>query len=501
MTALRIAAATALFSTAALLTACGGGQNRGSDDCLAFEEGLSSSRIEDRAACWVTRDPIEAAPVCRGAMVNAGSLTPDAAAAVTACVLAAGEREDGAWVAELIDAVAGEPDVVRAIAGEFGEHFDRDAHGTSFAVALTIAAQTALGELLADLDAADRIEIVRMGLAWTLDPLAGYSEPWLHELDPSDPAIDAWAASLDPDEAATTEDGRYALVAGGVWTGDEILRCAAGELGCDEGDDAFALLEHADAPMDDASGPRRGIQLIRSGELDAEAAEALARWIGSADYPRRDQMMESVLVDMTDIGMAEETRLAIARGAQGAMCTFATIRPFVYRSYFSDDAAATDDASPWPTYIARCTDTWTVEEAVQAMSAGSRLNVSESILDRVRQRIAAGIEGMTCDALVELADLGYAERGTFPTAGLAYAELDALAGSACAEAFDDRLEAVFADDDAHPEARLAVLERFTARGDTSRCGAIGEIMQWQDVEHREGPGPRAEAMAASVDGC
>lgn len=501
MPAMRTAAAAALVASTALLGACGGGQNRAEDQCVAFEEGLSSSRVEARAACWVTRDPIEAAPVCRGAMVNADVMTPDAAAAVTACVLAAGDREDGAWVAELIHAVADRPDVVRGIAGEFGEHFNRDAHGTSFAVALTIAAQTALGTALPDLDLEDRIEIVRMGLAWTLDPLAGYSEPYLYELDPDDPALDAWAASLDPDEAAATQDGRYALVAGGIWSGDEILRCAAGELGCDGSDDAFALLEHADAPMDDASGPRRGVQLIRSGELDAEAAEALARWIGSADYPRRDQMMESVLVDMTDIGIAEETRLAIARGAQGPMCTFATIRPFVYRSYFSDDVAPTDDASPWPVYIARCADEWTTEEAVQALSAGSRLNVSEDVFARVRQRVAAGAEGMACDDLVELADLGYAERGTFPTAGLVYAELDAIGGDACAAAFDDRLEAVFADDDAHPEARLAVLERFTARGDTSRCRAIDDIMQWQDTEHREGPGPRAEAMAASVDGC
>ena len=104
-----LSAVLALLVAAASLTACGGRQHvdDGADtgNCPSLSQNLGADALADAAACLLDAGGEPAAEQCRSASSFAGSVSPDTLTVLARCVLAAGERSDGAWLSDVMGSV------------------------------------------------------------------------------------------------------------------------------------------------------------------------------------------------------------------------------------------------------------------------------------------------------------------------------------------------------------------------------------------------------------
>ena len=486
----------ALAAGALAIAGCSGPQSGDGDGCPRITERMGAGEMTNGLACWAARPAEEGAPVCREALAMALSMPPDALEVAVGCTLAANERTDGPLIAELMHTVREDADRVRAASNGLA-FLNRDIHGNGFAVALSRAAQTAMGDQLAGLTEEAQQVVVAVALGYSLNPLMSYCGPYVQSLDEDDPALSSYARSIDTSQDLD-EGERWALAVSGEWSGADILDCFDGEGGCDgwDGQSPLELLEHAEE-VGEANAPSRAVDLLRNEDL-GEAADAVAHFVSSADYPMRGNYINTLMNDMTNPDRPETNRRAIAMGATGRMCSFEQMRQYFRRAVSTYEDGLDNPDTIWAQYVLTCLEEWDEETMIQALASGSWLMVPQSIRDEIRGRLSLAMEGGSCDDYLELADASLDIIGQVWMAGIGVVEAARLAGDSCASEFTQMIMDAASDSGAHPEGRLAGVEWLLEQGDDSGCGEISDAMGWSNEELRLGPSEWAEQQAEAL---
>lgn len=492
-----------VVASIAPISACGA-QNRGEDDqCEAIHSEMTAAEVEAEIGCYMTK-PVElVAALCRDAGPWAASIGADALGAAVGCALSAAERSDGAWIAEILNVVAADGAKVDAVLAALAPSFSPDTHGNSFSAALTRAAQTAIGERLAGLDAALRADLVSIALGYDLRPLNDFAAPFIRELPADDPALAAYAESILDDGEAPGEDARWALAVSGEWSADDVVDCyrRRGE-GCEQwdGESPLQLLDEVDEGEASSATATATLQIMRNDETDESDAAAIAAWMASSDYERRAELIVPLLNDLVDDDTPRAVRVAIAGAAREDMCDGEMLRRYLISAHRHSPEAVSDPSAPWSVFIAHCEAThWDTEDRASALAAGSWLTVGQDLVDVVRSSVASALAGGACDVDLELADAAYrALEGSTPMNGVIFSEIGSMRVSECGDVFASRILEVAESRDEHPEARLAAVLWLAERGDRSQCSRISSILDWEDPDYGEPVGARAEALAAEA---
>jgi len=500
----RLLGAVLVVAIAGTMGACGGAQSRDAipTTCTGLDSTMASDRMERMVACYAQKDPQEVAAMCRDAAAYHASLSSEAIRVVTECTLAAQVRGDGAWLAGVLADVRDRPDALNGIVAAMDDHFDVRAHSNSFAAAIGRDAQTAVGERLEQMSEPLRRQMVSLGFAYNLDPLRDFALPHLRELDPGDPAIAAYAESLNIRPGEVGEEDRWVLVASGRWTADDVLQCFRGEQrGCEDwdGESPLDLLELTPDEMEINPGPNRALQMIERQDVSNDEISSIARWIGRTRFDTQDHAVGMLLMMLTDIDRDEAQRAAIARGATGSLCDMSRLPDYVHRVYGSARDQADNPQSPWALFVATCAQEWGPFELFAALGFGSRFTVPESVRSDLRDLLdAATDDDRSCETLRRYADDAYAHLEYHAARGLIYVEAARLGGESCDGTFRGRVAEIARDRAAHPDARLAAVAYALDMNDSSLCGEIEGSMNWREEESGMGPGPRAESLASTL---
>ncbi len=494
---------TAALATASLafsLAACGGRQSGGDgDDCRTVSARLAGDALADALVCAAaTLPPAEAAESCRTVTGFADRANAAAVGAAARCVLAAGERSDGAWLAELLSLVVDDADSVDAIVAAMAESFVPAEHGNSFAAALTRAAQQALGARLGDLPAELRASIVEVALGYSLEPLATLAAPWARELDPADPSVALYADSVDDARNPTPMQG-WALAASGRWSADDILDCADRDGRCAgwEGEPPLTLLA-VTAPADEITpAPDNGVRILRRGDASPAELDAVALWLGRGEYPHAADILPALLVLLTDGTAPEASRRAVAGAASPALCSPERLGDIATRVHFDDRVSAADASTPWSTFIAGCAEHWDARGALTALGAIGWLEVPLAVIDAIRTRLA-DVAGGDCAALGAASSEAIALLGEIPSRRNTVVEASRAGGGACSE-LDAQVRAVAASGIIHPAAVLSAGLLQVSRGDRGGCDALGVAAGYRDGNDPLAPGALADAMRAQLE--
>lgn len=481
------------------LASCAGTQEAGAGspgDCGEII-GVDAAIVE-AAACHATHD----AGPCREAIDVLATAGPDAAAGLATCVLEAGERSDGVWLADAF-ATVGPDDSLVALGNRFGDAFDVAVQGVTFSASLDPEASSRLGGALGELDPAARAVLVSLALSYRMDPLAEYATPYAEEVEEGDPGLRVYAEQLAESDVPLGPDERRLLITTGVWTADDVLDCFEGNhAGCDqwEGESPLELLgELGEIDPGDGPAPNRALRLIRSEETALDAIPGLVRIVGGAPYPNQDGLVNSILLDMTSSSIAAERRRAIAEGATAKMCDYDTIDDYLLRAQNSDPDRHDNADAPWPTFVRTCARrNWSEDDLVSALSTGSWLGVPAVTYDEIAEGLTASARDLSCDEYHAMGMVAYERTPWVLMRGIAHVVVADLAGAGCDELMTSYVERIADSDDEHPEARLRAIEWLLGQGDDSRCRRVDSILDWFHPEYETGPGDWAEALGSSL---
>lgn len=493
--------ALALLSLSAL-AACGGPQRGGAnaEACRAPSASMNARALDDAAACWAQDATPEAAPTCRTAISVAPQLSGQAAGDFAACVLAAGERADGAWLGELLAGLSSDA-LLGALEGA-ARTYDASVHGNSFAAALPASVQDVLGPRLGELSEGTREWIVSTALGYALHPLAGYCGPYVRSLDVDDPGVAGFARIAAASNDTLDESERWALAASGEWSAADLIACHAGEdARCADwaGESPLALMAEVEVEAGNGMAPQRALGLLRSGGTEPIETEGLTRFLSGADYAQRTTMVNAVMIDMTDEDTPLETRMAMARGASPAMCAVGVVVETMLRAH-ADPETLVDATRPWPSFVSTCLEQyWEGPEIGPFAASGSRLGVPPELYDQVVRAFQAAVADAECSELVALTSDAVQRVGNRALqSGMVWVHAARATDGRCDAAFEDRIVAVSRDPVAHPEGRLTAVEWRLDRGDDSACEEIAPAMEWYHEDLREGPSPWSESHAQEL---
>ena len=175
---------------------CGSTQESGDGGCGPVLAGQSTEEASSRIACFADRPALEAAAGCRGATDHATSLAPEQLGAAVKLVLGAKVREDGAWVAGVLGAVAADKERAAAVAQAMFSAFDFAVHGNSFAAAVGTPGQTALGAQLTAAPEGFASQLVSLGLSSGLTGLVAAAPAVVEKMEATDPALVSYAEQI-----------------------------------------------------------------------------------------------------------------------------------------------------------------------------------------------------------------------------------------------------------------------------------------------------------------
>lgn len=498
--------ALAVAATLLVAAACGGKQEtRGADlgDCDRVRAGMSAADVEGAAACHARAGTEAAADQCRNAFDVLDVATPTALADFARCVLSQGDRADGVWLADMMASVGDDAEALAALASVFDGAFDTASQGVTFTASLDDATQHALGAALPSVAPAARDNLVSLVLAYSVEPLAEYCAPYAGELAADDPGMVVFAERLAESEQDLGEFERRLLLETGVWSAQDALDCYAGDdPRCDnwEGESPLELFEEASfLEVGLPSTPAAALRVLRSDDIDPASARGIAAFIGGADYPNRDALMPSMMLDMTDSGFRREIRQAIASAATAPMCDYGNMRDYLLRARTSDPDRFDDPTAPWPTFIRACAERhWTDDDLMIALSAGSWLGVPRDTWNGMVDALAERSENLSCDEYRAMGRVAYEATPWVITRGTAHSVAARIAGDTCAASMEGPVEDIARDADEHPEARLAAYTWLNAHGDAAGCSRIDSVLDWYHEEYREGPGRWAEELGAEL---
>lgn len=486
--------------------ACGGGQrggDRSAAACGDLRPGGDAQEAIEAARCLAATGG-EGAAECREAVSWPLELAPEALGYAAECVLAAGDRADGVWLADIMASVGDDVERLAALAGVFDGAFDTAVHGVTFTTSLDDETQHALGRALPAVEPASRDALVALALAYSVEPLASYAMAFAGDVPPDDPAMVAFAERLDGTATTLGSFERRVLVETGTWSAQEAIDCYSGDdPRCEdmEGDSPLALLAVLDFyEVGLPSTPNAALRMLRSETIDPDSARGLATYIANADYPSRDSLVNAMMLDMTDASTRPEIRRAIAEAAAPVMCRFEAFSGVLLRARTSDPDRLENPDAVWPTFVTACAERhWSDETLMQALSAGSWLGVPHATWESLVASLGARTDDESCDAFRSLGRSGYEAAPWVLPRGTAHVVASRLGGEACAPVLTAPLEQVARSSAEHPEARLAAWIRLLELGDRGGCGQSAALLQWHDEDYDEGPGMWAEAYAAALN--
>lgn len=486
-----------------LLPVLGCGATQGADDegCGPVLAGQSTEEAASRIACFAGKPAVEAAAGCRGASDHAAALEPAKLGEAVKLVLGAKVREDGAWVAGVLGAVAGDAARSRAVAEAMFGSFDFAVHGNSFAAAVGTPGQKALGEQLAGAPAGFGEQLVSLGLSSGLSGLVASAPEVVAKLEPTDPGLVSYAEQIAATNAPKSATERSILVKTGKWSPNEIIRCFKRERpDCSawEGESPLQLFSQVRVTRGQTASDL--VSLMRSGQLDEPSAKAVVVGVTTGEYPNRSSMTTSLLLDMTDSAVPEAMRRVIATTPSPGACSLDKVSSLFSRVRAVASHGQAKDGEIWESYVTSCKPLWSLEELAGAVAAGSQLGVSEAFGKTLRTELKGRSSEVTCEAA--LAWSGSAKDRL--TVSPMFAALPAVALTVAPEACRGTLTAAVTtlvnDERAYGEARLAGIEALLATGDRRGCGKVQSALAWRDSETRQGPGAWADSAAGRIRG-
>lgn len=502
MRSIRLLAPLALSS---LLGACGGAQSAGEGDaCQPLTPEMPTDRLDRAARCWGQDESADMSEPCRLMQARAGELSREGARGLALCVMRSGERSDGSWLAEAIDAAAGSPASVGGLLDAFGIAFSPATHANSFTAALTGAAQHAIGEQLATLDANTRTVLVDFAFSYALDPLREHATPWVRDLAPDSAGLAAYAR----ERASTPGDGldetdRWALAASGEWTGREIIECRLQRIaGCAETteESPIALLAYAPPRMEASPGPNHLLRLFHGGEMRADEAEPAARWLSHTEYEQREMILGSLFALLFNPDTELAIRRGIALGMGGSVaCDHPGFLGAVYANWSTSNRERSTRDEPWSLFVSGCAARWSPADGLQTLAAGPYLRLNADIEEALRAQTREGFASASCDDVVAAATAAYtvvADR--FDSARLVWVEAARVADPACHERFAAEIRTTARDSDSHAFARLRAIEWMVEQGDSSTCGQVSGAMRYRNADYNAGPGPMADELSRAL---
>ncbi|MFT4705352.1 MAG: hypothetical protein ACI81R_003060 [Bradymonadia bacterium] len=418
---------------------------------------------------------------------------------VATCLLARSERSDGALLGELM-AGASAPGVMR-IAEVLPSGYDAGVHANSFAASLARSTQEALGQRIMSLSASAQDLIVSIALEYGLDPLSDYCGPFVRNYGSDDSELANYARQQLDDDNDASETVRWAAATSGVWDAGDLINCYRGdEVGCESWSGQSPLAVMAEADVEGSDGAAQvAVELVRGAQLEHDEVTGLTRFLSSASYTQSGAFINVLMLDMTNPGIDDGYRSAMARGASERMCAMGVVLETMMRAR-SDEGILDDASKPWPVFINHCLETyWTGFELGPAVASGSMFGAPRALYERVVMQYAEAVSSLTCEELSALADDAVERVGNRAwQRGLAYPATATAAGGRCDDTFMDAIVSLSQDNLAHPEARLSAISWRIDQGDTSACSEVVPAMQWYDEELREGPSAWSERDAAAL---
>ena len=250
---------------------CGATQESGDGGCGPVLAGQSTEEASSRIACFADRPALEAAAGCRGAADHATGLSPEQLGAAVKLVLGAKVREDGAWVAGVLGAVAEDKERAAAVAQAMFASFDFAVHGNSFAAAVGTPGQTALGAQLAAAPDGFATQLVSLGLSSGLTGLVAAAPAVVEKMEATDPGLVSYAEQIAGSTAPKSASERSILVKTGKWSPGEIIRCFK--------------RERADCSGWEGTSPLQLFSQVRVAMLSAYTAEGVVTYSVAPSRP------------------------------------------------------------------------------------------------------------------------------------------------------------------------------------------------------------------------
>lgn len=499
--------ALAAFSTLAI-TACGGTQgdlDAAPDPCGRVTSDLSPAALESAVACHRRENTARSAERCRDVIDVAAVATPAALRDTAACVLQARSRNDGVWLADMMLGVQEDGHKLIALADSFADGFDPAVHGVTWTASIEEDTQQALSGVLRRVDPEARDAMVSLALAYDVQPLATLASPYLSELG-DNPAALAYAQQLADSDEPLDEQERAFVISAGAWTAEDALDCFARDLNeCRDWEGASPLAALAEVPVETLeiggpSTPNAALRALRSGDVDPASVRGITRVLGGLEYSSRDAMIGPLMFEFTDPSNDEAFRAAIASEATEPMCRYDVISGLFLRTH--DDENRFEDATgPWATFIVRC-DTlhWNAEDRFAAASAGSWMGVPFATWETVLATLDEVVGDASCDEIRAMGREAQARTPWMITNDMSMVVAANIGGDACAALFEEDLEDIKDDGDAHPEARLGAWAWLVAQDDDA-CSSRGpsRLLEWYNEDYDQGPGPYAEHFASVIE--
>ncbi len=481
----------------AAAVACSGGSQTGgnnSGECRPLQPGASSAQVDASITCFASRpDGIEG---CRSVIEAGTSASADAVRTAIECVFTADERSNGAWLATLLNAVAGDERLVAAVTDAMEARFNESTHANSFATALAQSGQQAIGESLASLSPELRTSMVSIGLGYSLQTLIPYCLPYVDLLPPGHPGFATLADNVDQTDGLD-ETERMALAASGIWSPQDVVRCFEGQTrGCESwsGASPLELLPLTGGRMEPNPAPNNAIRLLNNGAVDADEAGAITTWLALTEYEYSDDFAQQLIRFATQSEASETLRVGVAERAAGPMCDGERLRTSALA--LADSAvAAMPDSAPWPTIVRTCAPQQDENHLSLTLGAGWYLSVSDTIHDALTQRLASLLAETPCDDALAMATSIRESSTTSLTSGIVYIEVASALGERCWPDFTTAVTRTYTDTTAHPDTRLAAGVLLAEHGDRRACNNIDGLLSWRAPETRAPAGARAELRA------
>ena len=486
-----------------LLPVWGCGATQGADDagCGPVLAGQTAEEAASRIACFADKPAVEAAAGCRGAVDHATTLEPARLGEAVKLVLGAKVREDGAWVAGLLGAVAGDGARSKAVAEAMFGAFDFAVHGNSFAAAVGTPAQKALGKQLAGAPAGFAEQLVSLGLSSGLSGLVASAPEVVAKLSPEDPGLVSYAEQIASTNAPKSETERSILVKTGKWSPGEIIRCFKRERpDCSAWEGSSPLQLFSQVRVTRGQTASDLVSLMRTGQLDEASAKAVVVGVTTGDYPNRSSMTTSLLLDMTDTTVNEPMRRVIATTPSPGACSLDKVSSLFSRVRAVASHGQAKDAEIWESYVTSCKPLWTLEELAGAVAAGSHLGVSEAVGQTLRAELKGRSSEVTCEAAAAWISGAKDRMTASPMFAAVPAVALSVAPEGCRGTLTAAVTALVNDERAYGEARLAGVEALLVTGDRRGCGKVQSALAWRDSETRQGPGAWAESAAGRIRG-
>ena len=480
---------------------CGSTQESGDGGCGPVLAGQSTEEASSRIACFADRPALEAAAGCRGATDHATSLAPEQLGAAVKLVLGAKVREDGAWVAGVLGAVAEDKERAAAVAQAMFGSFDFAVHGNSFAAAVGTPGQTALGAQLTAAPEGFASQLVSLGLSSGLTGLVAAAPAVVEKMEATDPGLVSYAEQIAGSTEPKSASERSILVKTGKWSPGEIIRCFKRERpDCSAWEGASPLQLFSQVRVTQGRTASDLVGLMRSGQLDEASAKAVVTGVTTGEYPNRGAMTTSLLLDMTDTTVPEPMRRVIATTPSPGACTLDKVSSLFSRVRAVASHGDAKDGSIWESYVAACKPLWTLEELAGAVAAGSQLGVSEAFGQTLRAELKGRAGEVTCEATAAWVAASKDRMTASPMFAAVPAVALLVAPESCRGTLSAAVTTLVNDERAYGEARLAGVEAQLSAGDRRGCGKVASALAWRDSETHQGPGAWAESAAGRIRG-